>query len=916
MFSNPPARVVDPEKPDSSSLPSTYGGRSAVWLCFCLLFSLSMLAATAEGLTSGRPQLVFCCADSNDLFRVMTAAGAAYPRFDSPEEAIEEAPPKAGVFLLADSYPDRATRVTPATLRRAAKKRLRLYIEYPASLPGIDIGSPERVDLERAVIASYVFGESLKPGRILAIHDCHYVKTRAEKAHIVLAKVAGLDTAVYGIEDVQTHPLLFEHSKDVLVSTTKLSQFVTARYAPKGAIQSVWQMVLAWLQPGAALPVFDWTPTVRPSFARDEELPSGAARTAIIRGIDWHTNAKMLLHESWKDKYHEFRKNGTVSPSNPFGPRPDPGWPAGDGEYGVLEGVNSRVRYDGEQPIRWWLRTDSNGESSLAFALRSELDGDERSRRIAANLLDWVYFNSGLFQNDPEKANYGLVHWAWDSSSLYGDNDIRIILGCIGTSAVLKTDRWNEALVKNILGNYRTTGRLGFRGGSLRNDELLEKGWLHFWKTPTRHFAPHYQAWIWASYLWLYDKTGYEPLLERTQSAIRTMIAAYPEGWKWTNGIQQERARMLLTLAWLIRVDDQPEHRAWLKLMANDMQKCQDACGGIREELGNLDMGSYRPPRSNAEYGTSEASLIQANGDPVADLLYTCNFTFLGLHEAYAATGDEQYREMADRLAKFLVRVQVRSEDHPELDGGWFRAFDFNQWEYWGSNADHGWGAWSIEVGWTQAWIPTVLTMRELNANLWDMSQDSTVAEHWQKTREQMLPDSAFEEPEPSTSRHGALHKTVALETAADHRYPGTGPASLTDGYVGPSDHTAHEWLGFHGGSLDATIDLGKPTKISTIAATFLQSTAVGIFLPSNIEFAVSSDNVDFSVIKTIMTDMPTEESGPLRHNISATELEAQARFVRVRASNVGAVPQWHPAAGRKAWLFVDEIMINPDASK
>ena len=25
-----------------------------------------------------------------------------------------------------------------------------------------------------------------------------------------------------------------------------------------------------------------------------------------------------------------------------------------------------------------------------------------------------------------------------------------------------------------------------------------------------------------------------------------------------------------------------------------------------------------------------------------------------------------------------------------------------------------GWGAWSIETGWTQAWIPTVLAMREL----------------------------------------------------------------------------------------------------------------------------------------------------------------------------------------------------------
>jgi hypothetical protein len=204
---------------------------------------------------------------------------------------------------------------------------------------------------------------------------------------------------------------------------------------------------------------------------------------------------------------------------------------------------------------------------------------------------------------------------------------------------------------------------------------------------------------------------------------------------------------MLLTLAWLVRVDDGPEHRAWLKRMADDMERWQDACGAIREELGELEQGDLRPPRSNAEYGTNEASLIQKNGDPVADLLYTCNFTLLGLHEAHAATGDPQYRRMADKLAEFLVRVQVRSEAHPELDGGWFRAFDFRQWDYWGSNADSGWGAWSIEVGWTQAWIPAVLALRGLNVSLWDLSKGSRVGRHFEKYRRLMLETATYAPP-------------------------------------------------------------------------------------------------------------------------------------------------------------------------
>ena len=133
------------------------------------------------------------------------------------------------------------------------------------------------------------------------------------------------------------------------------------------------------------------------------------------------------------------------------------------------------------------------------------------------------------------------------------------------------------------------------------------------------------------------------------------------------------------------------------------------------------------------------------NGDCASDLLYTCNFTFLGLNEAFAATGDDQYKRMADKLADFLVRIQVRSEKHPGLDGGWFRAFDYSQWEYWGSNADSGWGAWSIETGWTQAWIPTVLALRELNENLWDISAKSKVNKHFEQVRHQMLSDIEFQ---------------------------------------------------------------------------------------------------------------------------------------------------------------------------
>lgn len=682
-------------------------------------------------------KLVFCCRADNDLYCVLSVDGAKYPRYDSPAAAVRAATEDAGLLILADGYPRKTTEISAEVYESARKKNLRLYVEFPTSLPGIRVRKPRDTHKERGVVASDDFGRALPKMSILAINDCHFVEVRAETPSIVLAKVAGYDTAVFGLKETQVYAILFEHPRGrLLVATTKLSQFVTARYGPKKAWQAIWRNIIEWLQPGKECQTLEWVETVRPSYGGDERLPRDAFRKAIVRGINWHSKAKMLVHESWKNKYNKYTRA-----RDKHGHMPEKDWPVGDGMHGVLEGVVSHIHYDGTQPIRWWLRSDSNGESALAFALCSKVDGDARSRQIAVNLLDWVYFTSGLFQKDETKANFGLVNWAHDSSALYGDNDIKIILSCIGTSAILGDDRWDEVLLVNILANYRTTGVNGFRGGSLSNGNVLKHGWQNYWRAKTVHYAPHYEAWIWASYLWLYHKTGYKPLLERTRKAIRSMMEAYPDKWRWTNGIQQERGRMLLTLAWLIRVDDQPEYRQWLKRIAKDMRKCQDSSGAIREELGPLQNGKYRPPQSNEEYGKSEASLIQQNGDAVADLLYTCNFSFLGLHEAYAATGDILYRRMADKLTEFLVRVQVKSEVHPELDGSWYHAFDFERWEYFGSNADHGWGAWSVEVGWTQGWVPTVLALRALDLNLWDMSERSKIAKHWEKYRELMLPE-------------------------------------------------------------------------------------------------------------------------------------------------------------------------------
>ena len=668
-------------------------------------------------------KLIFVCNENNDLFKAVTNSGYEYPRFTSAANALEVAEAGAGILVLADNYPEQKVVVPNDFFDKAKEKNLNIYIEFPDSLPGLKTGEIKKIDKERGVVTSGVFGELLEEMRIVMIHDCRYVDVDVEGPYLVMAKVAGLDKAVYGIDSTVTHPVLFDHAEgNILVSTTKLSNFVTGRYAPKDVWNPIWKMIFNRLHPENEINEIDWQETVRPRFEADDKIVGVKRKLAMKRGIDWFYNSGMLsIISDTESIISEPTEDEEIY-----------------GEKGIYECFSSTIKYDGSQTISKSRRADCASEASMAIAMHGFLTENERDKSTAANLQDFIYFNSRLQQgprNKVDSPSFGFIDWYTredDNEGIYyGDDNARVLLGTMAASAALKTDRWDEGMLKAILANFRTTGVTGFKPNRLKETNLQKEGWQYYGNDEYNYYSPHYQSWIWATYLWLYNKTGYKPLLELSKTGIKNMMIAYPNEWHWTNGLQQERARMVLPLAWLVRVDDIPEHREWLDLMVNDLLSFQDKTGAIREELGNVGHGRYAPPKSNAKYGTNEAPLIQKNGDPVADMLYTSNFAFFSLTEAAAVTGDEHIKQAVQKLADFMVKIQVQSELHPELDGAWYRAFDYNRWEYWGSNADAGWGVWSTETGWTQGWIASMLVFNELNTNFWDFTANSKIADQF-----------------------------------------------------------------------------------------------------------------------------------------------------------------------------------------
>lgn len=662
--------------------------------------------------------VIICASKTNDIVTILKDNAIPYRLYSDPATAVCAAAKGSGVMLLADGHPAQRLRLPESIFRLAKSKRLRLYVEYPESLPGIKMeDSPIPISIERGIITTSAI-PGLDSLDLLGIHNGNVIPVKVPHSLIALGKVAGFDKAIYGISDISTCPLLFRQG-NMMVATVPFSHCITARFGPSVSWQKIWRYILSWLDPRLDVTFRHWPLQVSPMYSQEEKLPGNAMMQSVRKGGNWFYKARFFVDPSWEKLFLRRTGNGT----DVVGPPVSRQLPVGDGSLGVLEGQVSHINDDGSQPYRWWIRADDQAGVAYALALAGKYLKEGKFTWTADNLLNYLFVRSDLCtgpRDDSTSPSFGLIGWATTQPGVYyGDDNARTILSAIGASAALHTDQWNTYIIRAILGNFSTSGKNGFRGNVLEDASLQAKGWRYFAGRNIINVRPHYEAWLWACYLWLYSKTGYKPLLSKAESASRITMDSLHH-WHWTNSLLDEKARMILPLAWLIRVDNTPEHRAWLKEVAGELLANLQPCGAIREKIGDSRYGSAGPPSSNKAYGSAEASLISKNGDPAVDLLYTENFAFFALNEAACATGDTVYRNAVRRIADFLIRIQVKSKVHPDLDGAWFRAFDYRLWDYWASNSDWGWGAWSTQTGWTQTWILSTLVLMQRHSSFWD----------------------------------------------------------------------------------------------------------------------------------------------------------------------------------------------------
>jgi predicted alpha-1,2-mannosidase len=204
-----------------------------------------------------------------------------------------------------------------------------------------------------------------------------------------------------------------------------------------------------------------------------------------------------------------------------------------------------------------------------------------------------------------------------------------------------------------------------------------------------------------------------------------------------------------------------------------------------------------------------------------------------------------------------------------------------------------------------------------------EKNNESKSAKIWEAYKGQIIIDSNTEILAKSQNENGnsaivsakfykkPTNYTIEIKSKYNPQYTAGGDEGIIDGIYGTENWRKGEWQGYQSQDFEAVIDLQTEKNVSNFSATFLQDSGSWILMPTKVDYYVSNDNVNFTLVGSVTNSISPKYSVNKIENFEyKSPQELKAKYVKVKAYNFGKLPDWHLGAGGDAFIFIDEITI------
>lgn len=147
---------------------------------------------------------------------------------------------------------------------------------------------------------------------------------------------------------------------------------------------------------------------------------------------------------------------------------------------------------------------------------------------------------------------------------------------------------------------------------------------------------------------------------------------------------------------------------------------------------------------------------------------------------------------------------------------------------------------------------------------------------------------------------------TIKINSTYNKQYTADGDEGLIDGLLGETDWRKGRWQGYQSQDFEAVIDMNEVKQFSEISANFLQDTRSWIVMPTIVEFYISNDNINYTLVQTSQNSIAANDykvqtqkfvcaymdrSIKILPPNQKREVMRSARYIKVKAFNYGKLP-------------------------
>lgn len=152
---------------------------------------------------------------------------------------------------------------------------------------------------------------------------------------------------------------------------------------------------------------------------------------------------------------------------------------------------------------------------------------------------------------------------------------------------------------------------------------------------------------------------------------------------------------------------------------------------------------------------------------------------------------------------------------------------------------------------------------------------------------------------------------TIDIKSKYDPQYHAGGPEGLIDGIYGTTNWRKGEWQGYQSQDFEAVVDLKEVKSVQNFSSNYLQDSRSWILMPIKVDYYISDDNVNFTFVGSVENKiLPMDNDTKIKNFEFKAMNTVKARYIKVKATNFGKLPEGHQGFGGDAYIFVDEIEV------